>query len=58
MILGNRMNPKSALPAEKTKMQIKLFSIPIGADDAATEEMNHFLRANEYANEIIDFKKD
>ena len=31
-----------------TKMQIRLFSIPIGADDAATEEMNHFLRANEW----------
>ena len=35
-------------------MQIKLFSIPIGADDTATEEMNHFLRANK----IIDIKKE
>ena len=36
------------------KMQIKIFSIPIGSSEAATEEMNHFLRANK----IIDIKKD
>ena len=45
-----------ALPAEKkhAKMQIKIFSIPIGSSEAATEEMNHFLRANK----VIDIKKD
>lgn len=35
-------------------MQIKIFNIPIGADDALVEEMNHFLRANK----IIDIKKE
>lgn len=35
-------------------MQIKIFNIPIGADDGQIEEMNHFLRANK----IIDIKKD
>ena len=35
-------------------MQIKIFSIPIGSSEAATEKMNHFLRANK----IIDIKKD
>ena len=35
-------------------MQIKLFSIPIGADDWQVEELNHFLRANK----IIDIKKE
>ena len=35
-------------------MQIKIFNIPIGADESQTEEMNHFLRANK----IIDVKKE
>lgn len=35
-------------------MQIKIFNIPIGADESQVEEMNHFLRANK----IIDIKKD
>ena len=35
-------------------MQIKIFNIPIGADDDLVEEMNHFLRANK----IIDIKRD
>ena len=35
-------------------MQIKIFNIPIGADESLTEELNHFLRANK----IVDIKKD
>lgn len=35
-------------------MQIKIFSIPIGGDESATEEMNHFLRANK----IVDIRKE
>ena len=35
-------------------MQIKIFNIPIGAEDTQIEEMNHFLRANK----IIDIKKE
>lgn len=35
-------------------MQIKIFNIPIGADDGLIDEMNHFLRANK----IIDIKKE
>lgn len=35
-------------------MQIKIFNIPIGADESITEEMNHFLRAHK----IIDIKKE
>lgn len=35
-------------------MQIKIFNIPVGAEDNQTEELNHFLRANK----IIDIKKD
>ena len=35
-------------------MQIKLFNIPIGADDYQVEELNHFLRAHT----IIDIKKE
>ncbi|MGN0037335.1 MAG: HRDC domain-containing protein [Bacteroidaceae bacterium] len=35
-------------------MQIKIFSIPILADEAQVEELNHFLRANK----IIDIKKE
>ena len=35
-------------------MQIKIFNIPIGADESLTEEMNHFLRANK----IVDLKRD
>ncbi|MBR1769812.1 MAG: HRDC domain-containing protein [Bacteroidales bacterium] len=35
-------------------MQIKIFNIPIGADESMTEELNHFLRAHK----IIDIKKD
>ena len=35
-------------------MQIKIFNIPIGADESMTEEMNHFLRAHK----IIDVKKE
>ena len=34
-------------------MQIKIFDIPIGANDSQAEEMNHFLRSNK----IIDIKK-
>ena len=35
-------------------MQIKIFNIPIGAEDGQMDEMNHFLRANK----IIDIKKE
>ena len=35
-------------------MQIKIFNIPIGAENGQIEEMNHFLRANK----IIDIKKE
>ena len=35
-------------------MQIKIFNIPIGAEEAQTEELNHFLRSNK----IIDIKKE
>ena len=35
-------------------MQVKIFNIPIGAEDEVVEEMNHFLRANK----IIDIKKE
>ena len=35
-------------------MQIRIFTIPIGADEKQEEEMNHFLRANK----IIDIKKE
>ena len=35
-------------------MQIKIFNIPLGADEAQLEEMNHFLRANK----IIDIKRE
>lgn len=35
-------------------MQIKIFNIPIGADDSMVEDMNRFLRANK----IIDIKKE
>ena len=31
-------------------MQIKIFNIPIGAEETQVEELNHFLRANK----IID----
>ena len=37
-----------------TKMQIKIFNIPIGAEDSQIEELNHFLRANK----IIDVKRE
>lgn len=36
------------------KMQIKIFNIPIGADESFVEEMNHFLRAHK----IIDIQKE
>lgn len=39
---------------EKINMQIKIFNLPIGADDSAIEEVNHFLRANK----IIDVKRE
>lgn len=35
-------------------MQIKIFDIPIGANESMTEELNHFLRAHK----IIDIKKE
>ena len=35
-------------------MQIKIFSIPIGGDESAIEEMNLFLRANK----IVDIRKE
>ena len=35
-------------------MQIKIFNLPIGADDDAIEEVNHFLRANK----VIDIKRE
>ena len=35
-------------------MQIKIFNIPIGAEDTQMEELNHFLRANK----IIDVKRE
>ena len=35
-------------------MQIKIFTIPLGAEESMTEEMNHFLRANK----IIDVKRE
>ncbi len=35
-------------------MQLKIFNIPIGADDALVEDLNHFLRANK----IVDIKKE
>lgn len=35
-------------------MQIKLFNIPIGAEDAEVETLNHFLRANK----IIDIRRE
>lgn len=35
-------------------MQVKIYNIPIGADDSMMEEVNHFLRANK----IIDIKKE
>ena len=37
-----------------TKMQIKIFTIPLGAEESMTDEMNHFLRANK----IIDVKRE
>ena len=36
------------------KMQIKIFNIPIGAEETQVEELNHFLRANK----IIDVKRE
>jgi len=35
-------------------MQIKIFNIPIGAEENHLDEMNHFLRANK----IIDIRKE
>lgn len=35
-------------------MQIKIFNIPIGAEETQVEEHNHFLRANK----IIDVKRE
>ena len=35
-------------------MQIKIYNIPIGADDCIVEEINRFLRANK----VIDIKKE
>ncbi len=35
-------------------MQIKIFNIPIGAEEMQIEELNHFLRANK----IIDVKRE
>ena len=35
-------------------MQIKIFNIPIGAEDTQVDELNHFLRANK----IIDVKRE
>ena len=44
-----------AKPVENfSKMQIKIFNIPIGADESMMDEMNHFLRAHK----IIDVKKE
>lgn len=35
-------------------MQIKIFDIPIGADEGQIDELNHFLRANK----VIDVQKE
>ena len=35
-------------------MQIKIYTIPIGAEETQIEELNHFLRTNK----IIDVKRE
>ena len=35
-------------------MQIKIFTIPLAAEEAASENLNHFLRSHQ----VVDLKKE
>lgn len=43
-----------AEPAKNIRMQIKIFTIPVVADERDVEDLNHFLRSHK----VIDMKRE